>query len=330
MRFSIIVPIYNVEKYLRQCIDSILAQTFKDFELILVDDGSPDGSPQICDEYAEKDSRVTVVHKKNGGLISARKAGTDIAEGEYIVSVDGDDWVSETLLEDANQALTEYNADIFYYGYLEAYENRVVEKSPWLEEGLYNKQQLETKIYPNLIRNVYGKRIDGNLCGKIFKRELYERFQLNSNDKIRIGEDESVCLPCVYFAESMYISHNCYYYYRQNENSMTKARKGFPWTDISYRIEIYEKYFDMKKYGIAEQLHRLIVHELFNVALSHLRTDRPYKEVKKEILAEFKKEYCQEAIKHCVFKKNIKEKIASYAVRHRKIWWIKLYAKFFR
>ena len=97
--FSIIVAIYKVEKYLSQCIESILAQSYKNFELILVDDGSPDNCPVICDEYAKTDSRIKVVHKNNGGLVSARKAGIEIASGEYICFVDGDDFVQYDMLE---------------------------------------------------------------------------------------------------------------------------------------------------------------------------------------------------------------------------------------
>ena len=95
---SIIVPVYNTEKYLHRCIDSILAQTFTDFELILVDDGSPDNCPQICDEYAEKDCRVKVIHQENGGLSAARNAGIDIATGTFIFFCDSDDYIKEDCL----------------------------------------------------------------------------------------------------------------------------------------------------------------------------------------------------------------------------------------
>ena len=91
--FSIIVPIYKVEPYVHKCIDSIVDQSYEDFELILVDDGSPDNCPKICDEYADKDKRIHVIHKKNGGLVSARNAGLKAATGEYVLYVDGDDWL---------------------------------------------------------------------------------------------------------------------------------------------------------------------------------------------------------------------------------------------
>ena len=104
MIISVIVPVYKVEKYIHRCIDSILAQTFTDFELILVDDGSPDCCGSICDEYAKKDSRVTVIHKKNGGLSDARNAGLDFAMGDYILFVDSDDYIDADLLEQTYSA----------------------------------------------------------------------------------------------------------------------------------------------------------------------------------------------------------------------------------
>lgn len=118
---SVIVPVYNVEPYLRQCVDSILGQTFRDFELILVDDGSPDGCPAICDEYAKMDSRVKVIHKENGGLSSARNAGLDVAKGKYIAFVDSDDWIhpemSETMQNRMQQHYLHANNTIHILGY---------------------------------------------------------------------------------------------------------------------------------------------------------------------------------------------------------------------
>ena len=115
MRFSVIVPIYNVEKYLAECIDSVLAQTFTDFELILVDDGSPDSCGKICDEYAAKDSRITVIHKENGGLVSARKAGIKTAAGEYVVNLDSDDKITPEMLGRANEITEKHNPDLISF-----------------------------------------------------------------------------------------------------------------------------------------------------------------------------------------------------------------------
>ena len=112
MKFSIIVPIYNVEKYLPQCIDSILNQDYKDFELILVNDGSPDDSLSVCRQYAEKDKRVRIINKPNGGSTSSRKAGAKIAKGEYVICVDSDDYVEQGYFSCVARSLDEFNPDI--------------------------------------------------------------------------------------------------------------------------------------------------------------------------------------------------------------------------
>ena len=112
MLFSVIVPIYKIEKYLRRCIESVLSQTFGDYELILVDDGSPDNGPIICDEYAKKDGRIKVIHKENGGLVSARQAGIKEAVGDYVVNLDGDDAIYDDALESAYQIIHDMHPDI--------------------------------------------------------------------------------------------------------------------------------------------------------------------------------------------------------------------------
>ena len=112
--FSVIVPVYNIEEYLKKCITSIIEQTYKNIEIILIDDGSTDKSALICDEFAEKDKRIKVVHKENGGVVSARKVGISIASGEYVVSVDGDDWIEKERLEHLADQISLVAADMIY------------------------------------------------------------------------------------------------------------------------------------------------------------------------------------------------------------------------
>ena len=113
-KISVVVPVYNVEKYLRKCIDSIINQTYKNLEIILVDDGSPDKCGEICDEYAKKDNRVKVIHKKNAGVSSARNDGIDNATGEYIIFVDSDDWLEDNAIEIMVDKLNEYDYDCVF------------------------------------------------------------------------------------------------------------------------------------------------------------------------------------------------------------------------
>ena len=136
-KLSVIVPVYNTEKYLRECVDSILAQTFTDFELILVDDGSTDGSGAICDEYAGKDSRIRVIHQENGGATLARRSGVRIAQGEYVAFVDSDDWIAQHIYQNMMEKAETCGADVILCDIvLETQTNQVVVHSDYLP-GLY-------------------------------------------------------------------------------------------------------------------------------------------------------------------------------------------------
>ena len=138
---SVIVPIYNVEKYLARCVDSIVNQTYKNLEIILIDDGSPDLCPQMCDDYAEKDSRIKVVHKKNGGLSDARNAGMAVATGEYISFIDSDDYVSDDFFECLLDVMNKENSDIAECSVVKFYEdNRFDEFSDDLSVKTYDTQ----------------------------------------------------------------------------------------------------------------------------------------------------------------------------------------------
>ena len=125
-KVSVIVPVYKVESYLRKCVDSILGQSFSDFEVILVDDGSPDNCGAICDDYATRDQRVKVIHKINGGLSDARNVGLDVAIGQYICFVDSDDWIEQDLLKDNVAVLEHSGADLSIFGFTEIYSDREV------------------------------------------------------------------------------------------------------------------------------------------------------------------------------------------------------------
>ena len=151
---SIIVPVYNVGSFLPKCIDSIISQTFTDFELILVDDGSTDNSVEICDAAAKKDSRVRVIHKENGGVVSARKSGLSVAVGKYAGYVDGDDWIDKHMYEHMVNAMEKYNCDMVMCDV--EHENKSVPLSSGsthinISGGYYNREQLENNVFPKMI-----------------------------------------------------------------------------------------------------------------------------------------------------------------------------------
>lgn len=226
MRFSVIVPIYKVELYLEKCIQSILNQTFKDFELILVDDGSPDSCPKICDDYAKIDSRIKVIHKTNEGLVAARNSGIQVAKGEYICYVDGDDWISEKLLQTVyDKAINKYNPDMVVFNAVRQFKDKQVEIPKGPEEGIYCKEKLEKDIYPYMMYDNRQPFCTGLIFpvawNKIFKREILINHYCRE-ERIKMGEDNAFVFECLYYSKNVFFCEDVLYYYNQlNTNSMT-------------------------------------------------------------------------------------------------------------
>lgn len=224
MLFSIIVPVYNTEKYLKQCIESILEQSFKDFELILVDDGSMDNSPEICDSFAVKDSRVKVIHQKNAGVVKARKTGLVNSKGSYIITVDSDDYVDKKMLEKIYNAILENNCDMVAFG-ARAVDGKKQEKfSNALLPGCYGGYKIE-EIYKDFMFIKSKKTLNfGNmlfsLWSKAIKRELLEEFQLQTPEEINKGDDLAVVAPIIYRCKKIIVIDECFYFYRVNPESI--------------------------------------------------------------------------------------------------------------
>lgn len=222
---SIIVPVYGVEKYLRQCIESIVSQSYTDIEIILVDDGSPDNCPKICDEYAETDSRVKVIHKQNGGLVSARQAGLEAANGEYIGFVDGDDRICPDMYETMADAVLKYSPDMVVSEFYCDFENRTESSSQCFSEGFYDKIGLLKEIYPVMLYSgsFYRFGITPNCWSKLFKAELLKKYLPNVDKRIKMGEDAAFTYPCLLNADSLYCIKKPLYRYRILNTSMSRG-----------------------------------------------------------------------------------------------------------
>jgi glycosyltransferase involved in cell wall biosynthesis len=223
---SIIVPIYNVAEYLEECIQSILVQRMNSIEIILVDDGSTDGCAELCDFYAEKDRRIIVIHKENGGLVSARKEGLKRATGKYIAYVDGDDWIEPNMFEKMYHILLEENVDIIMCG---RYENSVIwERQVFhgIPAGKYDKKRMISDVYPRMIVNetFFEWGVFPGVWDKLFRRECLEKYQMSVDNRISMGEDAACTYPCILNANSIFILHECLYHYRQSEFSMVRKK----------------------------------------------------------------------------------------------------------
>ncbi len=211
---SVIVPVYNVKPYLRRCVDSILAQTLPGIEIILVDDGSFDGSDLVCDEYAGNNKSVQVIHKENGGLGSARNAGLDVATGEYVAFVDSDDFIAPETYQHLLCALWENKADLSICGYqkVEGHKEQGVANA-YPSETMTGMQALE-KLYTN--DYVYFTIA----CNKLFKRSVFDSLRFPQG---KLFEDGYAAFRYYYLAQTVVCLPECFYFYQTRNNSITTS-----------------------------------------------------------------------------------------------------------
>lgn len=236
MKYSIIIPVYNAEKTIDRCLKSIVNQDFKDYEIILIDDGSRDKSLKICREWAEKDSRIKALHKENGGASSARNTGLDEAKGDYILFVDSDDYVADNYFDELEKHSAD-NALIVFTNYWETADSLKKREI----NGTLNGCGLFDKVYYLILsRTVNGP------CSKIFDRSLLERNKLRFDERIPVAEDFNFCLAYLMKCKNVEIYDiSVYYNDMTNDNSLTRgSKKGL--------IDVYPVVFDVAYRTIAD------------------------------------------------------------------------------
>lgn len=220
---SVIVPAYNVESYLAQCLDSILRQTFTDFEVIVVDDGSADASGKIADAYAESDVRVHVLHQKNRGLVAARQTGVRKAAGRFITYVDGDDWLEADALATLQEAMQD--GDLAIAAHYEDFPGLSRYVAAGLQPGQYERQEIKSEIMPRLFRDSIREswQVFPYAWGKLFLREKLLSLQLQVPLTVTVGEDAAVTWPYICHSDKISIVKKAIYHYRQRPGSMTDS-----------------------------------------------------------------------------------------------------------
>ena len=321
MLISVVVPVYKVEQYIDECLNSILNQTFTDFELILIDDGSPDKCGEICDNYAKKDNRVKVLHNQNMGVSLARNAGLAIAKGEYVCFVDSDDYIDNNYLDNFAKAINESHPDVLCCNcFMGSEEHRY----PNFNDVLLNKEEIEKIIYPYVISNARYEYFPPTFWGKAFKRELF----LNNVCKymIKIGEDTATIPPVIIKCSSLFLSSKALYHYRIVEDSAIKSKKPRDYNDV---LNVYAHYKDIIPNLFEEfslQIDRLIAHLAFNCSITQFYSNKSYKEIKKNILENLANPIINNAIKN-IDSEGFKGFLMRFSLKHRNIFLMKIYSK---
>jgi glycosyltransferase involved in cell wall biosynthesis len=258
-KISIIVPVYDVEPYIRKCIDSLIYQTFKNIEIVLVDDGSPDRCPAICDEYASADKRVRVLHQSNQGLSGARNAGISAAGGEYIMIVDGDDWIDPDTCELALKAMEKENADVVMFSYMREYAHVSVKKNVFPQECMhadcliFDEKQTKYSLHRRLVGLIdeefsHPQNADAivSACMKLYRKTVVagELFL----DTRLIGSNEDTLFNIHVFGKckkAVWLDKPLYHYRKTNASSLTTVHRERLFEQWQYLFELMRRYIDL-------------------------------------------------------------------------------------
>lgn len=252
---SIIIPVYNAKPYLPACLDSLLKQTWTDYEIILVDDGSTDGSSMLCDEYASRYDHILCHHQPNSGHTAARQQGYRLSRGQYVTFVDSDDWVAADMYSRMCQAAMDTHADVLLCNYMAVMPDQEKKCCSLFPAGFYNKERLITEVYPNMIYFgtffVYG--IAPNMWNKIFRRTLLEKHLLRVPHNIASGEDGLATYGCMLEASSMYFFDEAFYYYRSHAESITHTMDAKRLSENHTLFDTYHDIIDIVQYPYMER-----------------------------------------------------------------------------
>lgn len=308
-KVSVIVPIYNVEKFLPRSVDAIRNQTLKDIEIILVDDESPDNCPQMCDEYKKNDNRIKVIHKKNGGLGYARNSGLDVATGEYVLFVDSDDYIDYDMLEIMYSTAKSHNVDFVRVdNYKETMDGKILNSNyvPPLREGLYNQQELRNDLlYPQF---GMGPNDNGNkYVSCSVWRNLYKKDIIDTN-KIRfvserelISEDIPFNLEFMMNCKSAFVINRKFYHYIVNDTSLTQT----------YKADRFEKELILYK-ELCKRLKKYNIYDKCEVRIKRHLLTRARKSIRRELIGNPDSKLAKKNVKKILETNELRKVMDSY------------------
>lgn len=279
--FSIVIPVYNVEKWLSRCVNSVLGQDFIDFEVVLVDDGSSDNCPAICDRFAKSDNRVRVIHKPNGGLVSARNAGLRVATGDYIVVVDSDDWLKAGALQVLwEKAVSPFRPDAILFGAKRIYADHEELVPCYAKPGYYDNQRLNDEILPYMIWDKRLKFCNGIFnpmpSNKVYRREILLKHHC-VDERIRMGEDNAYVFEALYSSKTLIVLDDVLYCYNKaNESSISTAYDSDRFENNRILIDYLVSRLGGKEEWLDDQLNAFKAYWLFMAIFHEARARRGF------------------------------------------------------
>ena len=299
-RISLIIPVYNVEKYIEKCLKSAVNQDYEDYEIVIVDDGSTDGSYDICERYAKQYRNIKLLHKKNEGLMATWIKGLSLSQGEYVAFLDSDDWVDRTYLSQLSKGI-EKKADVTCCNKSLEYEKYSVILKEKIPAGVYAREAIVCEVFPKLLNNgsYLGREITPHRCGKLFKKEVLTGNVQYCDRRISFGEDLNIVFPALYDCRRLVMLEDAkgLYHYRQNRQSIARMYKQNMFSEICW---LRERLIDINErkggFDFLEQIDRDFACLFLEWIKNEARSEKAYHEIIKEILNNFhEKKYCLNA-----------------------------------
>ena len=248
---SVIIPVYNAEQYIQRCLDSVRNQTYTNLEIVCINDGSTDNSLEILNANREKDSRIKVSSRENGGLVNARKEGLKLASADFVTYVDADDYIEKDMYDSLMEIIVQQNVDVVTSGLIRDYGNKLVKELETFSPGIYSGESLNNLCARIIdIESFYKTNISMHVTNKIYKKDVLTSFQNNIPDNVSIGEDAALVIPLVYKCNSVFVSGMCFYHYCIRPDSMMKAESLGKRDPIYQMLTYVEK--TMKQYSETE------------------------------------------------------------------------------
>ena len=272
---SLIVAVYNGEKYIASCIDSIMNQTYKNYEVILVDDGSKDSSGTICDHYAEKDSRIKVIHQVNRGCSAARNEGLSHAKGEYIIFVDSDDFLNIDTGKKLKESLEKNNSDIVLCGFCHWSTIRQILVLPPRELcGTFSREEFAENFSV-----LYGKLLLNSPCNKIYKKEIIDQYQIKFDERRNTWEDRIFVVEFLRYCDNYYCMDECFYNYVSVQESLSRRYNAQYLELILKNYNLYVQLFGEEYDFSSQYVIDYWSNSIENVIIQQLKVKNQHKEV---------------------------------------------------
>lgn len=301
MKYSIIVPVYNGEKYILTCLESLIGQTFDDYEIIIINDGSIDNTETICKRYLSSGRKIKYIKKGNEGVVIARQVGVDNAQGHFLLFVDADDWVSKDLLVQIDCVQKKDDPDLICFETIEVNGDKKQNRNEYVKyPDKIDDNEIRKTIWPRLIQAPDGSYFSQSLWGKVFRTGSFKEILLR-NSSINMGEDFACVAPYIYKSKTISFIRDCLYFYRRNDSSLTKNKTVFSWDAPQICAHHVERNIDMERIDFREQMYRRVCHELFSVCISRFNQSRSFSEIKREISLKLEEDYYKTAVNNCAF-----------------------------